>query len=193
MLEGPATEEDVVRIVSILTTHLERHADKIAAVHTRPDGLEVCTKAIWSSFDTLCKELGPDWKLFPRAASKGPGRAAGEFLTDYQLFDKHGPRIACESELFFGGIEADFEKLCCVKSDIKIFIFECKHEDGLPQSILEVAHKYLTNFSHVYEGEAYVFMQLDGYKLRSFLWIAKRSGVIEDKREIVFKQLPGPA
>ena len=186
MLEGAATREDVLWVASVLTRDLTKNAETIALSHSRPDGLEVWTKAIWKSFDSLRAELGSDWQLFPVAPSKGPGRAAGEFLTDYQLFDKEGPRIACESEFAFGAIESDFEKLCCVKSDIKIFVFEHELGNSLPESVQELAKKYLLNFRHVYKNEHYLFIQLDHSESGTFLWSAEQDGPIRNKEEIAF-------
>jgi hypothetical protein len=136
MLESFATLDDARYVVRTLSSQFAKYADELSTGHARPQGREVWTKAIWKSFEHLRNDLGTQWKLFPDKRGKGPGKADGEFLVDFFLFDSHlGPRIPCESELDpkDGKIAWAFDKLSCVKSDIKILIFERSFEEALPK------------------------------------------------------------
>jgi hypothetical protein len=191
MLESFATMDDAKYVVRTLSSQFARYAGELSIGHDRPEGRAVWTGAIWKSFDNLRNELGDGWKLFPDKPAKGSGKADGEFLVDFFLFDSRlGPRIACESELSpdDGKIEWAFDKLSCVKSDIKILIFERSFEEALPQSITEMTGRYLSDFGHIHEGEIYIFTQLDHDKSKHYVWMAPHRGPF-GRGEIVFTEM----
>jgi hypothetical protein len=191
MLGSFATLDDAVYVVRTLSSQFAKYAEELSIGHLRPQGREVWTKAIWKSFEHLRNELGNQWRLFPDQPGKGPGKADGEFLVDFFLFDSRiGPRIACESELSpdDGKIEWAFDKLSSVKSDIKILIFERSFELGLPKFITEMTDRYLSDFGHIHKGEIYILTQLDHDLSKHYVWVAPRSGPFR-QGDVVFTEM----
>jgi hypothetical protein len=106
------------------------------------------------------------------------GRVAGEFMTDFALFDKsRGFRIACESEWgALDRIDWAFDKLRSVKAEIKILIFERTHESGptLPLEVHKIVTEYLAECgNHHVDHEFYLFVQISGDQAKLFLWEPK--------------------
>ncbi len=191
-LKEHATAADVKKLAHFLTTNLQEQANLLSIGHKHPEGREVWTKALWTTFERLRKELGPGWKLYPDVIGQGQGRARGEYLVDFMLMDdKRGPRIACESEL--GDVKAinwAFDKLRGVKSDIKVLFFESEFaEDGgmLPQ-IENFVKGYLAPNGQIYEAEHYLMLQFAHTEFRVFVWEAPARGPFAPE-QIEFKLL----
>ena len=60
-LKDHATAADVKKLAYFLTTNLQEQANLLSIGHKHPEGSEVWTKALWTTFERLRKELGPGW------------------------------------------------------------------------------------------------------------------------------------
>ena len=149
MQDRLATREDVLAIGRRMQAQLPALSE---VQDSTTSGRTEYTRAIWNYFDQLRSEYEPPWKLYPETEPKR-GKVKGEFLIDFSLFDDHlGCRIACESEweLDVGRIGWAFDKLMAVKADLKILVFQMKHEDGEPRlpNRLENWRKYSRQALH---------------------------------------------
>lgn len=133
------------------------------------------TAAIYIYFKYLSKNpsrLGcsnADWKIYPE---EKPYK--GEFLTDFAIWESgYGLRIASESQLHERKqnqtrVESALDKLLHVRADIKVLVFEDSHENG---GLLEHLHRnFLTNYLRFEAAESYLFLQLDGEKVKPYIW-----------------------
>jgi hypothetical protein len=140
------------------------------------------TRAIWNYFTSLSKEN--EWKLYPEISPQR-GRVAGEYLVDFAIFDTtRGCRIACESEWGdIDGIDWAFDKLRAMKADLKILVFQLRHESGgFPVELSKRIKSYLACSHHHHPGhEFYIFLQLEGSNAKAFLWEPKCTGPLSRK------------
>jgi hypothetical protein len=169
MLKSLATRDDAIEIGKQMQQHLPILAKDHAPTGSGRLGY---TKAIWHYFDKL--RTANDWGFSPKTCPTG-GKAKGEYLTDFALYDdKIGNRIACESE--WEGIQKiqwAFDKLKGVKGDLKILVFqEGFTADGtLPANVDDLLRQGLANSGHHHPGhEFYLFIQFDREQSRLYLW-----------------------
>jgi hypothetical protein len=178
-----ATQASSVSLAEDMSKKLPELAKIYTEQHGKTkSGKKEWTNAVWQYFEDFRKTEG--WALWPKEAPIG-GRAKGEFLTDFSLFDEtFGFRIACESE--WGNLQCikwAFEKLAAVKADTKVLIFERTHtEDGkLPTKVEELLKERLASCGHHHPGhEVYLFIQFDHDNSRSFFWEPLQSGRPEE-------------
>jgi hypothetical protein len=147
------------------------------------------TKATWAFFEQLHK--ANDWGFSP-ATCPTKGRAKGEYLTDFALFDHlFGNRIVCESEWGDGTTEVrdDFWKLRDTKGDVKIIVFQADHASGntLSPRYADEFKAVLAGSGHHHPGhEFYLFFQYQGERAKLFLWEPKQCGPFKPE-EIQFE------
>lgn len=136
------------------------------------------TTAVWMAFKEIARDRG--WKLYPE---QRPFK--GEFLLDFVLWEtNYGPRIVCESQWQhrFNGIDAidwAFDKLCCIKGDIKILIYEWGNEpDGSqpPNDVRDVVVRSLEDLSLLSNGEAFLLLNITKTQQWAHWWQPVNSG-----------------
>jgi len=178
MQDHLATREQAIAIGKQMQTRLPELSGSYPATKS---GKKEYTSAAWAYFDKLRKEYEPAWTLYPVRPS--PGRAKGEFLTDFSLFDgRWGYRIACESEwnMTVNSVGWAFDKLMAVKADVKILVFQAKRtaDCKLPHKIEErLVKDALSACGHHHPGhECYLLIQFDGSESRLFFWEPQHSG-----------------
>ncbi len=191
-LKEHATANDVEKLARFIIINLREQANVLSIGHQHPQGREVWTKALWTTFERLREKLGNGWILYPKVIGKGKGRARGEYLVDFMLMDdKLGPRIACESELGgLGAVDWAFDKLRGVKSDIKVLFFEGDFapEGGMVPRIETFIRQYLAPNGQVYAGEHYLFLQFAHDDFRAFAWESPSRGPLKPE-QIQFRLL----
>jgi hypothetical protein len=131
------------------------------------------TRAVWQYFDTYYREAH-NWDLYPKTKPV-KGRVAGEYMTDFALIDGRGYRIACESQWGEGLDQIDwaFDKLRAVKAEIKILIFERKHDSSgqMPADVSNMVKGYIAECGNHHAGhEFYLFLQFSGDMAKLYIW-----------------------
>jgi len=136
------------------------------------------TRAVWQYFDSHYREAH-GWEMYP-ATKPVKGRVAGEFMTDFALFERgRGYRIACEGQwgANLESIDWAFDKLRSVKAEIKILLFEREHEHEprLPNDVDAMVREYLAECgNHHADHEFYLFLQFSGRHAKLFIWQPKQ-------------------
>lgn len=187
----PATREDAVNLCHQLIAALPRLiAEEQCECGVTKSGCHEWTRAVWRFFDHLANEKG--WVLYPRKKPLHKGRAAGEFLLAFTVFDPdRGCRIACESDWGDApGVNWAFDKLRAIKSDIKVLIFERAHiGEGLPSKLRSTFADYLAkSHHHSAKREFYLLVQFDHGKCRAFIWEPQDTGPV-NVEEINFERI----
>jgi hypothetical protein len=175
MKDHLATREEAIAIGKQMHNQLLALSQKYQKSDT---GRIEWTKAIWDYFD--CLRTNYDWGFAPENQPTY-GKAKGEFLTDFALFDERfGNRVICESEWGnIGRIQGAFDKLREVKGDLKIIVFQFKFEGErrLPDKLERLFKQSLASSGHHHPGhEFYLFIQFEGDESRLFLWEPISSG-----------------
>ncbi|HZL27491.1 MAG TPA: hypothetical protein VFC39_13280 [Acidobacteriaceae bacterium] len=179
MLNRSVTRQDAVQLAVDMRLRLPEMAKKHPATDS---GRSEYTRAIWNYFDeNFQRKYG--WTLYPDTEPK-KGRVAGEFMTDFALFDnKRGFRIACESEWGdLDHIDWAFDKLRAVKAEIKILVFQRGHgsTDLLSEEVAKRIRPYLAKCGHHHaKHEFYLFIQFDGDNAKLFIWEPTEDGPFE--------------
>jgi len=175
MLNRPATRQHAISLAIHMRDELPRLVEKEPGPDT-PSGRTKWTRAVWQYFDEHYRNAR-NWDMYPKTKPM-KGRVAGEFMTDFALFDGRGYRIACESQWgeSLESIDWAFDKLRSVKAEIKLLIFERKHEaePRLPEDVEKMVKGYLAESgNHHAEHEFYLFLQFSGSHAKLFIWEPK--------------------
>lgn len=178
-----ADEPHVVALAKALPSRIRE------IVRSDPSIPFVWTTAVWRAFKEVADENG--WVLYPQSRP-----FKGEFLLDFVLWEPdYGPRIVCESQWQhrFSGIAAidwAFDKLRCVKGDIKVLIYEWGEEPNgsqPPSAVSGVVVPYLREMALLTAGEAFLLLNVNDTQQWAHWWQPSVSG---KPAEVWFRPIP---
>ena len=153
------------------------------------------TWAVWRAFERIRSNPGgeieldhgnalaygrSEWALWPQ---KGPYK--GEYLLDFVLWESgYGPRILCESQWHhgfsaIGAIDWAFDKLRCVKGDIKVLIYEVSEQPNgsqPPDTVAEIVTGYLKELALLSNEEAFLLLNFNDHQKWAHWWKPVSSG-----------------
>lgn len=183
MSNSIANKKEVIK----LATELGRDIPSVA----RDGSSRAWTQAVWECFRNIGKNRS--WLLYPDNQPY-----SGEFLVDFVLWDtNYGPRVVCESQWQhrFSGIDAidwAFDKLRCVKGDIKVLLYEWSEPStgaAPPKKVADILERYLKQMELFSTDEAFLFMNFSKGVPWAHWWKPEQSGIPE---HIDFKKIDLP-
>lgn len=182
-----ATERTVVSLARMLAQSIPEFL--------RVDPDSTWTWAVWRAFERIRAnprgEIKLDhvnalasgyseWALWPQ---KGPYK--GEYLLDFVLWESgYGPRILCESQWqhrfsAYGAIDWAFDKLRCVKGDIKVLIYEVSEQPNgsqPPDTVSKIVTNYLKDLALLSDEEAFLLLNFNSHQKWAHWWKPTSSG-----------------
>lgn len=170
--ESIANERNVVQLARALASRIRWIAEN------EPADRFVWTTAVWRAFSEVAQSRG--WKLYPEVKP-----FKGEYLLDFVLWEpNYGPRVVCESQWQhgfsgIGAIDWAFDKLRCVKGDIKILIYESGREPNgtqPPDDVCGIVVRYLMELAVLSNSEAFLLLNLNGSRQWAHWWQPVYSG-----------------